>query len=164
MTNTKSPKHFNIKITDFLLDESTTIVNVETDNFTLHIKTYEATIIINNQVTNVSFDPENLESINVSIDSMCEFISEQLNWISANENLIKSKIVEDLFTLAEEWHPDNENPLTKQSFKNQLELCSIWFYSLDECNIDYNVGDVFADHGANLSLSSDKVLSEAQME
>lgn len=155
---------FKIKLKDFQLEERTVSTDPESgDPLIFTVKTYSTIVSINNQKTTISFDPDDIEEQGINLDTLCKFINKQVNWIIKNETTIKSKIIEDLFSLANEWNTDDSIPLTKELFKTQLKLNYLDFFSLESCFIDYHVGEIFAGHGVNINLSSDKKLDEAQM-
>lgn len=153
---------FNFKIKDFKLKKQTVTANPNTeDSLTYTIKSYETVVKINNNETSISFDPDELE---ISLVSICKFISKQVNWISKNENAIKNQIVNDLLELAEDWLPEGKDTITKEEFLNQISITDITFLDNESCTIYYCAGEIFGGHGINIELNSNKELEKAVME
>jgi len=169
---------FNLTINDFVLNEEIIeskiifsdqefiekqkLLGNYIENNNNILKTYSTEININDSLTRIYFDPNNINNIETFIQA----INKKLVWISKNLEIIKINISKKLLKIKNDfWLNENENNLTITDFIIRLKrIDNIVFNSDNSFNINFNDDYLFDGHSITVPITNNLKIADPKIE
>jgi len=127
----------------------------------IELKWYFVRIILWGHVVEIVFDPEIATK---SLDDFIQRTNQQLNWLTKSKDSINNVIIRDLLHLKNDnWLSENQLPLKKEDFLKSIFPSSIKFSRHAAFELEYNDGNLFRGHSINVSVSSEREITDASL-
>ena len=167
---------FNLKLSDFTVEERTSIVStswisedllkklpnpeqVKTGPREIKICTAKANVDLYEQRIEIIYSPDEIKG---KAEDFMNLLNKQLDWLKANEVIINNTITKKLLELKNDaWLEIEEKEVTAAEFLERIKLESICFYDDSSFDLYYDDGDLFAGHTITVSISADRTSRDA---